>query len=253
MSAQENQSKRHRRSGVASLEKAVHTVGGHLYVTDRELRFEPHIRLFSSPTVIDLSDVDSADLESALIGQKLIIRKKEGREYCFQVYGGQEWKECIDDVLDGDKAQASTNINTPNEKSIGQKNPYESCDYTDTKNEGTKVASPERLANEQAAMRTIPEHIRMHLKKFDTHQNSTCLECGYDGKMGVKASIVPWYATWWSIIAVVGVLALFSAEIFPLFGFMGAAILGLFLGVMRIAVSNTILVCPNCNSDIMIE
>ena len=87
----------------------------------------------------------------------------------------------------------------------------------------------------------IPGHILESIKKFEDHQTVTCLECGYNGMMGVKANIVPWYVSWWTISIVIVVFAIFGGA-----GF----VFGLVLGLLRLAFVKHLVVCPNCNSEL---
>lgn len=89
---------------------------------------------------------------------------------------------------------------------------------------------------------TIPPHIRESLKQFDDHEELTCLECGYSGLMGVKENIIPWYATWWSIIFLIVAFAPFGGS---------GIVFGFILGVLRQVVTKSIVVCPSCKSELM--
>jgi FHA domain len=91
---------------------------------------------------------------------------------------------------------------------------------------------------------TIPAHIRENLKAFDNYQNLMCLECGYSGMMGVKANIVPWYVSWWTIAFVGIVFAIFSGT-----GFGIGILFGVCLGIMRFALIKHVVVCPNCGTE----
>jgi hypothetical protein len=47
-----------------------------------------------------------------------------------------------------------------------------------------------------------PETIRTELRKYQTMTVTECLECGYNGRMGVIGIIagrLPWYLSWWWI------------------------------------------------------
>jgi predicted RNA-binding Zn-ribbon protein involved in translation (DUF1610 family) len=87
-----------------------------------------------------------------------------------------------------------------------------------------------------------PANILESLKEFNEHaKNITCLECGYVGMMGIKAPIVPWYASWWTIGVVIVVFALFGGA-----GF----VFGIVLGLIRFAVTRYLVVCPSCRREL---
>lgn len=47
--------------------------------------------------------------------------------------------------------------------------------------------------------------IRASLKQYTAHRRLLCLECGYEGLMGIKSSTLPWYGTWWFILSLLAV------------------------------------------------
>ncbi len=74
------------------------------------------------------------------------------------------------------------------------------------------------------------------LREYDEHSTVLCLECGYNGLMGVEGKHVPWYLTWWVLIPILltGV------------GTIPAIALGLWRGF---SVKETVR-CPNCDSQL---
>ncbi|MCK0915074.1 hypothetical protein [Acinetobacter pittii] len=93
----------------------------------------------------------------------------------------------------------------------------------------------------------LPEHIRANLKQYESHHQCTCLECGYQGLMGVKQIITPWWATWWAFL--IGCALVFIGSGFNIFFCIG---FGFFWGVLRKTNTGAILFCPNCRSDLRI-
>ena len=94
--------------------------------------------------------------------------------------------------------------------------------------------------NDKASSFKIQEDIRKSLKAFDEHENVTCLECGYNGLMGIKANVIPWYVSWWAIAFIVFAFAIFGGV-----GF----VLGLCLGFLRFTLKSHVVVCPNCCAE----
>lgn len=85
-----------------------------------------------------------------------------------------------------------------------------------------------------------PANVFVNLKHFNEHLTAVCSSCGYNGMMGVKEKIVPWYATYWTIGFVLVVLAAFGGA-----GFFIALVLGLIRGMT----SRTLVVCPSCGTE----
>lgn len=82
---------------------------------------------------------------------------------------------------------------------------------------------------------TNPEILKK-LRNYKKTEDCFCLECGYDGLMGVQKTIVPWYLSWWVLIPVL----LTGIGIIP----------GIILGIWRFIAEKQQLVCPNCNSTL---
>ncbi len=84
-------------------------------------------------------------------------------------------------------------------------------------------------------LETDPE-ILAKLREYDERSSVLCLECGYNGLMGIEGKHVPWYLTWWVLIPILltGV------------GFVPALALGIWRGV---SVKKTVR-CPNCDSQL---
>lgn len=93
----------------------------------------------------------------------------------------------------------------------------------------------------------LPEHIRANLKQYESHHRCTCLECGYQGFMGIKEIVTPWWATWWAFFA--GFVVVFIVSGFNVFI---GIFYGLIWGILRKNNTGAILCCPNCKSDLEI-
>ncbi|HCA5292490.1 TPA: hypothetical protein MW255_001058 [Acinetobacter baumannii] len=93
----------------------------------------------------------------------------------------------------------------------------------------------------------LPEHIRANLKLYESHHTCTCLECGYQGLMGVKQIIFPWWATWWALFVGLILVLFFSG-----FNYFICFLFGIFWGVFRKNSTSAILFCPNCRKDLYI-
>lgn len=101
-----------------------------------------------------------------------------------------------------------------------------------------EVKEPSEKSGQSVA---LPEHIRTSLKKYGTHTQMTCLECGYIGLMGVKKSTRPWYLSWWVVI----VFFIISMPFGPI-GWGVPIILGL---AMAFSQKHTV-ECPNCLKEL---
>ncbi len=77
-----------------------------------------------------------------------------------------------------------------------------------------------------------PESIRAELRRYDKHISLICLECGYNGLMGVVKTTVPWYFSYWVLVP------LFLTGI----GLLPALILGILAGLSQKCTT----VCPAC-------
>lgn len=91
----------------------------------------------------------------------------------------------------------------------------------------------------------IPEPILENLRKYDTHHNATCLNCGYSGLMGYTGNSCPWYLSWIAILAVVLVFSYFIP--LPVVAIVPAVILG---GAKAIMTKKNV-TCPSCNTDLL--
>ena len=91
----------------------------------------------------------------------------------------------------------------------------------------------------------LTPELREELKKFQTHTNMHCLECGYTGLMGVTGKIIPWYLTWWILIPLSMVGSLFGL------GIIGSIILGAILGFARNLFLKAKATCPSCKKNLI--
>jgi hypothetical protein len=83
----------------------------------------------------------------------------------------------------------------------------------------------------------IPAEIRQELKKYDEILTLSCLECGYEGQMGVIGTEIPWYLTWWVLIP----LFLTGVGVIPAVG----------LGIWRSVETRHKVVCPSCKNVLL--
>ena len=81
------------------------------------------------------------------------------------------------------------------------------------------------------------ESIRAMLKGYDTLIMLGCLECGYNGKMGVVGKQIPWYLTWWVLV--------------PLICTGIGLIPAIFLGIWRYSETRHFAVCPACRRKLL--
>jgi len=90
----------------------------------------------------------------------------------------------------------------------------------------------------------LPEKIRKNLKVHEQHRHMTCLECGYVGLVGVKKAVPPALLSWFILI---------PAIIFVTFimGTFHGVIFGIFVGLIRVIFSQYLVVCPNCEQEII--
>lgn len=104
-------------------------------------------------------------------------------------------------------------------------------------NSGIKADSS--VIKEESAM---SDRIRTNLKGYKKHKTLTCLECGYNGLMGVTKETLSGLGFWISLL-IVGFLLGF------LFGAIGW-IAGLAVGVVAGVSSKAKVMCPNCNQEL---
>ncbi len=72
------------------------------------------------------------------------------------------------------------------------------------------------------------------LVAFDRHHQVYCLQCGYDGLMGVEKKCLPWYLTWW----VIAPMLISTVSLVP----------GIMLWQKRPMALRFHVICPNCSS-----
>lgn len=92
----------------------------------------------------------------------------------------------------------------------------------------------------------LPENIRKNLKMYEQHRHMTCLECGYVGLVGVKKAVPPALLSWFVLIPVI----VFMTFILSL-GMIHSLILGTFFGLIRVIFSQYLVVCPNCEKELI--
>lgn len=87
-----------------------------------------------------------------------------------------------------------------------------------------------------AAYRQDDPELVEKLRAFEKHHQAFCLQCGYDGLMGIEKRCLPWYLTWWVIIP----MLVSSVGIVP-----GIALWLNRSGALRFHVK-----CPNCEASL---
>ncbi|MGL5798730.1 MAG: hypothetical protein ACRCYN_01440 [Plesiomonas sp.] len=93
----------------------------------------------------------------------------------------------------------------------------------------------------------ISESILENLRPFNKHINSTCMECGYSGLMGLQKDTVPWYISWpVFVIACLAIVPFFTSSPF----IVGAGI-GVVFALIRHSLTKKILLCPNCKETLI--
>lgn len=90
----------------------------------------------------------------------------------------------------------------------------------------------------------IPENIRLNLKKHQKHTNTTCLECGYVGLVGIikEVQTTRSRATLWIAVIIMFFLGMTLGLIVSLFGL----IVGGLIGLNSHNQTKTIVECPKC-------
>lgn len=74
------------------------------------------------------------------------------------------------------------------------------------------------------------------LRAYERHQQVFCLQCGYDGLMGVEKRWLPWYLTWWVIFP----MLISSVGLVP----------GIVLWLNRSSSLKFNVKCPNCEAEL---
>jgi hypothetical protein len=102
-------------------------------------------------------------------------------------------------------------------------------------------------ANQAQTSTRIPPPILAKLKQHkEHHPDVTCLECGYQGMMGLKSrGVRPFLSMFWAILITLG---------FAWMGLWGLVISPALLGVSWVVIMNRttkpIVICPNCDNDL---
>ena len=113
-----------------------------------------------------------------------------------------------------------------------------SCGHEIQKASNSGIKADSSVPKEESAM---SDRIRTNLKGYKKHKTLTCLECGYNGLMGVTKETYSGPAFWIPVIIIILVIGMFI-HIGILFG----VALGLFFAVM----SKAKVECPNCNQEL---
>ena len=75
------------------------------------------------------------------------------------------------------------------------------------------------------------------LKGYNNHRAIFCMECGYNGLMGIEKRHIPWYLTMWVLIPIV----LTGVGIIP----------AVILGALRASSTKHTVRCPNCDLQLL--
>ena len=91
----------------------------------------------------------------------------------------------------------------------------------------------------------LPENIRLNLKKYEKHRHVTCLECGYDGLMGINNPNYSGVIFWILLFGVAMFLTTLGINFFIIF----------FVALFAVLIKNSLfgdkVVCPNCEKDLV--
>ncbi len=88
----------------------------------------------------------------------------------------------------------------------------------------------------------MSDRIRTNLKGYKKHKTLTCLECGYNGLMGVTKETFSGTMFWVAL----GIFGFILGLMFGIVGF----ILGIGVGVVGGLISKAKVMCPNCNKEL---
>lgn len=95
------------------------------------------------------------------------------------------------------------------------------------------------LVNEQGGDKQtgLSSEIREELKKYQELIQLLCLECGYEGQMGVLKKVTPWYLTWWVLV--------------PVFLTGIGTIPAILMGIWSSMATRHRVVCPSCKVELL--
>lgn len=96
----------------------------------------------------------------------------------------------------------------------------------------------------------VSEEIRSELKKHKRLTQMLCLECGYNGLVGVLKSKPPWYLTNWVLIPLMFLISVIFTVTGGVIGFVAGLVVCGFLGIMAAEATKTIAKCPFCGRTI---
>ena len=97
-------------------------------------------------------------------------------------------------------------------------------------------AEADKTASGPPALSPDDPQIIDQLRAYERHQQAFCLQCGYDGLMGVEKRWLPWYMTWWVIFP----MLISSVGLVP----------GIALWLNRSSALKFNVKCPNCNTQL---
>ncbi len=90
----------------------------------------------------------------------------------------------------------------------------------------------------------LPEKIRLNLKKFKTHRDVTCLECGYVGLMGINNSKLKAVFFWLIMVGLCIFLSAIGISFYVIF------FIAFFSIIFKKIFFGDSVVCPNCENEL---
>lgn len=97
----------------------------------------------------------------------------------------------------------------------------------------------------------VPPEILENLRPYKQHINRLCLECGYNGMMGVVKVKRPWYTSFWFfILLTVFIFVPIGLIMFGIDPLWTGIALGVIFGLATRNNKQIITLCPNCKKEI---
>ncbi len=93
----------------------------------------------------------------------------------------------------------------------------------------------------------LPEKIRLNLKKYEKHRQVTCLECGYDGLMGINNPKYSGAIFWIVLFGIAMFLTTLGVNFWIIF------FIVFFATFFKKSLFGDKVVCPNCEKDLVVK
>lgn len=95
----------------------------------------------------------------------------------------------------------------------------------------------------------------VRLRQSSEHVQAFCLECGYEGPMGVLRRVIPWYLSYWALIPAGAIAWQAAGSYLVLRSGIGASwwilvIIFVVLFGIRMARTQTVMLCPACGAEL---